>query len=323
MIFIFRLGNALDTSAPNSNVDTHSSESDTRGIGIACRLDSPQAIETVQIISDFLLAKKERIFYETRISQKFIPHFRKNLDEMTVENTKFIISVGGDGTILRVAQSIPKKNPPPILGVNLGSMGFLDESEHKSVTEDLEKVLTGKFQLEKCARIATYIDNQRLPDALNEVLAITSKNSKVLYVNISIDGNFFTSSYLDGVIVSTNTGSTAYALSAGGVLLDPREQAFEIVPLNPFAGTGGFRPLIVPTFSTIEIQLLRPRLMGLVVIDGQVEYKIGPKSKIKIVRSESDVSFIRFSDKIESRFYQKVGEKILFSRKLADDTLES
>ena len=172
-------------------------------------------------------------------------------------------------------------------------------------------------------RLATFIDNQRVPDALNEVLIISSKPSKVLYVNIHVDDNFFTSSYLDGVIVSTNTGSTAYALSAGGVLLDPREQAFEIVPLNPFAGTGGFRPLVVPTFSTIEVQLLRPRLNGTVVIDGQIEFKIGPKSKIRVQRSETDISFIRFKDKIEARFYDKVRDKIIFSRKLADDSLDT
>lgn len=296
---------------------------DTRAIGIACRLDSPEAIEVVQIITDYLLAKKERIFFETRIAQKFIPHFRKNIEEMTLENTKFLISVGGDGTVLRVAQNLPRKNAPPILGVNLGSVGFLDESDRNSVKGDLDKLLAGKFYLEKCCRIATYVENQRLPDALNEVLIITSKSSKVLYVNVTIDGTLFTDSYLDGLIVSTNTGSTAYALSAGGVLLDPRQQAFEIVPLNPFAGTGVFRPLIVPTFSTIEIELFRPRLVGNIVIDGQIEYRVNPKTKIKLIRSESDVSFIHFSEKMEQSYYEKVRTKILFSRKLSDDSLES
>ena len=224
-------------------------EGDTRGVGIACRLDSPQAIEVVQLITDYLSQKNEKIFYETRIASKFIPHYRKNLDEMTNENTKFILSVGGDGTILRLAQSLPRRNPPPILGVNLGSVGFLDETEKESLQTDLDKVFTGKYVLNKCSRLCTFVENQRLNDALNEVLILSSKPSKVLYVNINIDGSHFTQSYLDGLIVATNTGSTAYALSAGGMLIDPRIDCFEIVPLNPFVGTGQFRPLLVPSLS--------------------------------------------------------------------------
>jgi NAD+ kinase len=296
---------------------------DTRGIGIACRLDSPQAIDVVQFITDWLLERKEKVFFETRIANKFISHFRRNLDEMNLENTKFILSVGGDGTVLRVAQSLPKRNTPPILGVNLGSVGFLDESERDTLQYDLEKIFLGKYILVKSARLSTYVEGQRLSDALNEVLVLSSKPSKVLYVNISIDGSHFTQSYLDGLIISTNTGSTAYALSAGGIMVDPRLESFEIVPLNPFVGTGQFRPLLVPSFSEITVELLRPRLNGIIVVDGQIEYKINPRATLKLRRSESDIHFIRFKDNVHANYYDKVREKILFNRKLADDSLET
>ena len=297
---------------------------DQRAVGIACRLDSPDALQVVQLISDFLLEKKEHICYETRISSKFIRHFAKNLGAMTTENTKFVISVGGDGTVLRVCQNLPKKNPPPIMGINLGSVGFLDESEAdpELLIRDLKRVLAGEYELECAARLVTTIGSHTLPIALNEVLIISSKPSKVLYANISIDGHNFTSSYLDGLIISTHTGSTAYALSAGGCLLDPRLNGFEIVPLNPFAGTGVFRPLIVPTFAEIAIKLQRPRLNGLVIIDGQSEYKVSPQVKITIRRSNSDIYFIRFNGKIGG-YFDKVRNKILFSRKLVDDSLEN
>src|SRR6056297_199509 len=124
-------------------------ENDNRGIGIACRLDSPMALDIVQKISDFLLDREERIFYETRISTKFIRHYGKNLSNMTVKNTKFIISVGGDGTVLRVCQNIPKQNAPPLLGVNLGSVGFLDESESDTLLQDLANILEGKYEIEE------------------------------------------------------------------------------------------------------------------------------------------------------------------------------
>jgi len=298
-------------------------QGDHRGIGIACRLDSPEAIKVVQFLTDYLLGKKEKIWYETRISSKFIRHFAKNLEDMSLANTKFVISVGGDGTVLRVAQNLPKKDTPPILGVNLGSVGFLDESDANSehLARDLDRVFEGKFEYERSARLLTQIGNNRLPLALNEVLIISSKPSKVLYANISIDGSNFTSSYLDGLIVSTHTGSTAYALSAGGCLLDPRLNGFEIVPLNPFAGTGVFRPIIVPHFAEIQIKLQRPRLNGLVIIDGQSEYKVSPQVSIKISRSISDILFIRFNPQLTG-YFDRVRTKILFSRKLVDDSLE-
>ncbi len=303
---------------------TSAEAGDHRAVGIACRLDSPAALKVVQIITDFLLDRKEKIFYETRISSKFIRHFAKNLGDMNSSNTKFLISVGGDGTVLRVVQNLTKKDPPPILGVNLGSVGFLDESdaEPQLLKEDLKKVLKGEYSLEDALRLATTIGNHKLPLALNEVLIISSKPSKVLYANIKVDGSYFTSSYLDGLIISTHVGSTAYALSAGGCLLDPRLNGLEIVPLNPFAGTGVFRPLIVPSFAEVEINLQRPRLNGLVIIDGQTEFRVSPQVKIKIKNSKNDVQFIRFKEQV-SGYFDKVRNKILFSRKLADDSLET
>jgi NAD+ kinase len=295
---------------------------DNRAVGIACRLDSPETIKVVQFITDYLLKRKEKIYYETRISSKFIRHFAKNLGDMTIDNTKFIISVGGDGTVLRVAQNIPKVKTPPILGVNMGSVGFLDESDKDTLERDLDSVFNGDYFVEHCARLTTYVGNQKLPHALNEVLIISSKPSKVLYVNIVIDGAYFTSSYLDGLIISTHTGSTAYALSAGGVLMDPRVDVFEIVPLNPFAGTGALRPLIVPTSAEILIKLQRPRLNGLIVIDGQTEYKVSPQINITIRKSDSDISFIRFRENLQEGYFERVRNKILFSRKLADDSLD-
>ena len=299
-------------------------EGDTRSVAIACRLDSPKALKVVQFITDYLLQRKEKISYETRISSKFIRHFAKNLEDMTVHNTKFLISVGGDGTVLRIAQNIPKVDPPLILGVNLGSVGFLDESDADPdiLKKDLDKVFKGEYFVDTASRLSTFIGKHKLPLALNEVLIISSKPSKVLYTSIEIDGSYFTSSYLDGLIVSTHTGSSAYALSAGGCLMDPRLNAFEIVPLNPSASTGVFRPLIVPDFAEITIKLERARLNGLVIIDGQAEYKVSPQVSIKISRSDSEIQFIRFKENVLGSF-KRVREKIIFSRNTIENSIDN
>ncbi len=300
------------------------SEGDDRSVGIACRLDSPKALKVVQFITDYLLQRKEKISYETRISSKFIRHFAKNLEDMTVHNTKFLISVGGDGTVLRIAHNLPKVDPPIILGVNLGSVGFLDESDAdpEILKKDLDKVFKGEFFIDKSSRLSTFIGKHKLPLALNEVLIISSKPSKVLYTSIEIDGNYFTSSYLDGLIVSTHTGSSAYALSAGGCLMDPRLNGYEIVPLNPSASTGVFRPLIVPDFAEITIKLERARLNGLVIIDGQTEYKVSPQVSIKVSRSDSDIYFIRFKENVLG-YFERVREKILFSRNIIENSIDN
>ncbi|MHA1511378.1 MAG: NAD(+)/NADH kinase [Promethearchaeota archaeon] len=300
------------------------SEGDDRSVGIACRLDSPKALKVVQFITDYLLHRKEKISYETRISSKFIRHFAKNLEDMTVHNTKFLISVGGDGTVLRIAQNLPKVDPPLILGVNLGSVGFLDESDADPdiLKKDLDKVFKGEYFVDTSSRLSTFIGKHKLPLALNEVLIISSKPSKVLYTSIEIDGSYFTSSYLDGLIVSTHTGSSAYALSAGGCLMDPRLNAFEIVPLNPSASTGVFRPLIVPDFAEITIKLERARLNGLVIIDGQAEYKVSPQVSIKISRSDSEIKFIRFKENVFG-YFKRVREKILFSRNIIENSIDN
>jgi len=318
------------------------SEGDDRSVGIACRLDSPKALKVVQFITDYLLQRKEKISYETRISSKFIRHFAKNLEDMTVHNTKFLISVGGDGTVLRIAHNLPKVDPPIILGVNLiahnlpkvdppiilgvnlGSVGFLDESDAdpEILKKDLDKVFKGEFFIDKSSRLSTFIGKHKLPLALNEVLIISSKPSKVLYTSIEIDGNYFTSSYLDGLIVSTHTGSSAYALSAGGCLMDPRLNGYEIVPLNPSASTGVFRPLIVPDFAEITIKLERARLNGLVIIDGQTEYKVSPQVSIKVSRSDSYIYFIRFKENVLG-YFERVREKILFSRNIIENSIDN
>lgn len=279
-------------------------------IAIACRMDSERAIKLAKQIFEFLVQKGEVIYLETRIAPKIFPHNGMDLGEMSSANIKFIVVVGGDGSILRVANGLSQQDPPPILGVNIGSIGFLDESNERTVFKDLIKVLNGEFDYETCSKITPYLvknsDEIQLSNALNEVLVVSSKSSKVLQVSIRVDNIFLNRSYLDGVIISTSTGSTAYNLSAGGAIVTPNIEIMQITPLNSFAGSG-LKPMIVPIDSEVEIQLLRPRLDGKIVIDGQRTIKkIPPNSKIRIRKSKSIIKFIRFNKSYFSRLRKKI-----------------
>ncbi|MDX1797966.1 MAG: NAD(+)/NADH kinase [Candidatus Lokiarchaeia archaeon] len=279
-------------------------------IALACRLDSERAIKLTRRLFEYLVQKGEIVYLETRIAPKIFPHNSMDLGEMNTDSIKFIIIVGGDGSILRVASTLPQQNPPPILGVNVGSIGFLDESSGRTIFKDLTKVLKGEFELETCSKITAFIAKNsgeiKLSNALNEVLIVSTKSSKVLQVSIRIDGVFLNRSYLDGVIISTPTGSTAYNLSAGGAIINPNIETMQITPLNSFARSG-LKPLIVPIDSEIEIQLIRPRLDAKIVIDGQqIIKRIAPNTKIRIRKANSQNQFIRFSGSYYTRLRKKI-----------------
>jgi len=285
-------------------------------LALACRMDSERAIKLTKRIFEFLIKKGEVVYLETRIAPKILPHSAKSLIEMSSDTIKFIVSVGGDGTLLRVASSLPQHDPPPIFGVNIGSIGFLDESNERMVFKDLEKVLNGEYVIEKCSKITPFIvksnsDEVKLNNALNEVLIVSSKHSKVLQVSVKINGVFLNRSYLDGVIISTATGSTAYNLSAGGSIVSPNLEIMQLTALNSFARSG-LRPLVLPIDSEIEINMLRPRLTAKIVIDGQQTIKkIQPHTKIRIRKANSQTKFIRLSQNQYENYFKRLRKKII------------
>ncbi len=286
-----------------------------KAISLACRMDSERAINLTKKVFEFLVKKGEVVYLETRISPKILPHSGKDLSEMNSQNTKFIISIGGDGTILRVANSLPQVNPPPILGVNIGSLGFLDESNERTIFNDLRRALKKEYILERCSKIAAYIiknnEEHKLDNALNEVLVISSKSTKVLLVSVKIDGVFLNRSYLDGVIVSTSTGSTAYNLSAGGSIVNASLDIMQLTPLNSFARSG-LKPIILPIESEVEIKLLRHRLDADVVIDGQKSFRnVSPNTVIKIRKANAHSNFIRFSRSLSDNYFRRLRKKII------------
>ncbi|NVM18964.1 MAG: NAD(+)/NADH kinase [Candidatus Lokiarchaeota archaeon] len=296
---------------------------DKKPISLACRMDSERAIKLTKKIFEFLVKKGEVVQMETRIAPKIFPHNAKDLKEMTAENTKFLISIGGDGTILRVAGGLPHRNAPPILGVNIGSIGFLDESNKGTIFNDIIRVLNGDFLIEKCSKLTAFVvkgsEEIRLSNALNEILIISSKSSKVLLASVKIDGCFLNRSYLDGIIISTAVGSTAYNLSAGGAIIKSNMDAMQLTPLNSFARSG-LKPMILPIDSEIEVQLLRQRLSAKIIIDGQKTIKeIQPKTIIKIRKANSHTSFIRLSKSLSDNYIRRLRKKIIGTIKVPLD----
>jgi NAD+ kinase len=271
-------------------------------VGLVARFDQKPALELAEMLVDYLIKKGLKVYIEETLSdvlsvkEQFIP-----LSEM---KTDFIVTIGGDGTILRTAMNIPKPDTP-ILTVNRGVRGFLTEVEPAYACEAVDRILKGDFKVEKSTKMAVTAGQETLPDALNDVVISTGEPSKILYTEICKNGKPILKCQADGLIVGTQTGSTGYSLSAGGPVIDQEVDAFV---LTPICSLTVFHSMVFPTDSTLTFNVLRPEKM-LVLIDGNYRKTISTdKLMVTITRSKNTTAFIRF----ESNFYDRLRNRLLF-----------
>jgi NAD+ kinase len=270
-------------------------------IGVVARVDSSDAVELAGKIADFLMDKGVDILLDTPLAQE-LGRYQDCKCEVSHMDVDLIIAVGGDGTILRTQSFIsPKKIP--LIGINMGTLGFLTEIDPENAFKAIEEVLKGNYFVERRNQLRVW-HNHELPTALNEVVMMTRKPAKMLHIQINVDGEKVEELRADGLIIATPSGSTAYSMSAGGPIVDPRVEAFIIVPICPFKL--GARPTVVSNESTITVKLLREGKKAIAVIDGQFEEEINYMDEIIFQKSENCAYFVRLT----KDFYRKVREKL-------------
>ena len=225
-----------------------------------------------------------------------------SVEEMEKAEVDFIVSVGGDGTILRTIHKMAA--PLPILGINMGTLGFLVDVEPEDAIKTLEQLLMG-FEVDARSRLKVLFNGRCLPPATNEVALLTASPAKMIEFEIIVDGCIMEDFRADGVIIATSTGSTAYAMSAGGPIVDPRVDAIVLVPVAPFKLSS--RPWLIPGGSSIEVRLKLPDKEALVVIDGQSTTTISPKDTVEISKAETPARFVKVG---RDGFYAKVKSKL-------------
>jgi NAD+ kinase len=225
-----------------------------------------------------------------------------SVEEMEKAEVDFIVSVGGDGTILRTIHKMAA--PLPILGINMGTLGFLVDVEPEDAIKTLEQLLMG-FEVDARSRLKVLLNGRCLPPATNEVALPTASPAKMIEFEIIVDGSIMEDFLADGVIIATSTGSTAYAMSAGGPIVDPRVDAIVLVPVAPFKLSS--RPWVIPGGSSIEVGLKLPDKEALVVIDGQSTTTISPKDTVEISKAETPARFVKVG---RDGFYAKVKSKL-------------
>ena len=212
-----------------------------------------------------------------------------------VLGSSLVIVLGGDGTLLSIARAAAAAKAP-ILGVNLGTLGFLTEVHREKMLTEVRRVLGSKFRVDLRMMLQLRILRNgrsiRTGSALNDVV-INKKSTVARAVDISVevDGRYVTSYKADGLLVSTPTGSTAYSLSAGGPILDPKLDVLILNPICPHTLT--HRPLVLSDKVTIDVRLKSVADSVFITLDGQLGYPVKAGDRIRISRSPERVRLIR------------------------------
>jgi NAD+ kinase len=274
-------------------------------VGIVSRTDRDGSLEVTREIIDYLeeLGVEVNVETDTALALELQNH---NINLQDLEGD-FIITVGGDGTILKAAMEM--KDPETLLfGVNMGRRGFLAEIAPVEYKEAIQRVLKGDYSVEEMLKVRSWgigMDDS-FPDALNELLVASSLPSKMLLTRLSIDGVHITDIQADGIIFSSPAGSTAYNMSAGGAIVSPGVDGFSLTAICPYSY---FRSIVVPPGSTVRIELMKERSDAVAILDGRSYIPLKPRSIIEATVSDKKARFIRFKS-----FYSRINRRILHLR---------
>jgi NAD+ kinase len=273
-----------------------------KSAGLVVRFDRKNALKLADDLTEHLKANGLAVYVEDTLAEKM----NTKQEAISIENMKtdFIITIGGDGTILRTCLSIPKPEPP-ILAINMGVRGFLTEVNPKQALTAVDKILAGKFKIEKCMKLALTADGAKFPDALNEVVISADEPAKLLYTRILRNKEPIMNCQSDGLMVATQTGSTGYSLSAGGPVLDPGVNAFVLTPICPLSV---FHPIVFPADSVLTIEVNKPGRTH-ILIDGHSRQLVSCRHPgLSVTRSKNETSFIRLGE----NFYHRLRSRLLF-----------
>ncbi|MGB9134375.1 MAG: NAD(+)/NADH kinase [Candidatus Bathyarchaeia archaeon] len=275
-----------------------------KSVGLTARNDKKRAFELAEKLGQHLERKGLDLIVDPEIAE----HVGRADVAVPLEEWRpdFIVTVGGDGTILRTCIHIPKPEPP-ILAINMGERGFLAEVVPKDAVQAVDKCLKGKFQLEQCKKIAATVEGEALPDALNEVFISADAPVKLLYASLWKDGERILDVRADGLLAASQTGSTGYSVAAGGPVLDPEAGVFVVTPVCPLTP---FPPIVFSENSTLTVEVERPRT-PLVVVDGYYRMQVDKRRpRMTVKTSENTTSFIRF----RKEFYRRLKSRLLYPK---------
>lgn len=260
-----------------------------------------------------LYENKNLRFFKSEEQREVLPDFIRCLKKEKKVKLDCIFVFGGDGTILK-ALNFSLKTKAPILGINLGKLGFLSESSLKELEKSIDDLKKNKFKVQ--ARMLLKVILRRNKKvifsslALNDAVIYKGEAPKLIDVKISSNRRFVVETRCDGVIAATPTGSTAYSLSAGGPILSPIMDAIVVAPLNPHILS--VRPMVFSSDDNIGFTIMNADHKILLQLDGQNRFELHKGDKILVTAASQKVDFIKLSNRT---FYQILRKKLHMGKK--------
>ncbi len=257
-------------------------------IGLVARTSNELVLESVRRVQSFLSSRNINVLLEDHVSEILGDCQEEAFpQEVLAERCDLIIAVGGDGNILGAARSFAPHGVP-MLGINRGRLGFLADVSPSDIERSIGEVLSGEYTIEEHFLLEGEVSVKgvkEIPCALNEVLIHSATMPKMLDFNLYIDDVFVYNQYSDGLIIASPTGSTAYALSAGGPIMHPSLDAIVLVPMFPHQLNS--RPLVVPGDAEIKITVgSNIGTNAKISFDSQLEFEIEPGESL-VVRKKT------------------------------------
>ena len=272
-----------------------------RCICVVSKYLTPEILEVANQIKDFFKKGTCKVCYEKSLGRRLSVKNLFNLEKPS-PNCDLIITIGGDGTLLRTVMAL-KGRKIPVVGIRRGAMGFLAEID-TDIYYYLRRIAKGDFSVEERTKLEVKLNGRKVGEVLNDAVVTTAQPGKMQKFSINIHGDTIDEIGADGIIVSTPTGSTAYALSCGGPIIDPLLDIYEIVPISPFRLST--RPIAVPPLAKTVIRIITAR-KGILVLDGYKTFAVSKKDRIEVTRSKSKAYLVKF----ERNFYSKVRAKLI------------
>ena len=262
-------------------------------VAIIAKPHKPELGRIVPNVIEWLTAHSYKVLLDREASEYERGEKTVEREHIAGKKPEFVLVLGGDGTMLAAVRAVAKARIP-ILGVNLGSLGFLTEVPLAELYPTLEAIEKGACGVEARAMLHCELERGTKHlgtwDALNEVVLSKSGVARIADFEVTLDGALVSRYKADGVIVATPTGSTAYSLAAGGPILSPKLDGFVLTPISPHALTN--RPLVVRDTVEIGITVQNSQGDGFLTVDGQQGMEIEDGDRIVCRKSKLDVKLL-------------------------------
>ncbi len=270
-----------------------------QAIGISAKHSSPEALAFSAQVGSDLRKRGMRVCYDEKTAGA-LGDLHPCFSKATLgQHVDLLVTFGGDGTLLAVARHAPEN--VPILGVNMGTLGFLTEIRVEEFPHVLDRVLEGQFQLEPRVTFDVSVNgpgrDDRVFRVLNDAAINKSALARIIEIKLNVSGLFVTTFRADGLVVGTPTGSTAYNLSAGGPIIYPTMEAVVITPICPHMLTN--RPIVLPDTLDVEISIESRSVSQEIylTLDGQEGFPIRDEDHVCVRKSQHRVMMVQSPDK--------------------------